>query len=459
MRAAMRSAATRLRMCRNQNQDTNPGWAADGACARRHAASADLEHHSRANWVGSAPAKHLKENMQLTLRTLMQAGPAKANELFTRLAETSDGALKTRERLFAELRTELEAHVELEEQHLFPVLRKHAETKELVAAAIKDNKELRGQLTELDTLPKNDETFLTRLSDLRKAFRQHARDETKQLLPAVQRALSEEQVQGITEKMEISLAEAEQAKHEQDEERRAAAREERERADAEARQEDERERERQAVARRTREAAMQTTEAVARSAEAAGEVTRSVTEGAQRVAAAAATTVQSTGFPFWDMWLGMTRMQLNSRRPDAASAGTAARNMSGQEQVIPLAEEVLTVGKHKVSAGTTRVHRYVVETPVEQQVSLVREKVVVERRRPVTDQVSGEALTELTIEVVETDEVPVVGKTLRLKEEVVVRTERTEHVETVRGTVRQDEIEVEHANQRPARPRIAARGN
>lgn len=55
----------------------------------------------------------LLEDMHLTLRTLMQAGPAKANELLTRLAETSDGALKTRERLFAELKAELETHVGL----------------------------------------------------------------------------------------------------------------------------------------------------------------------------------------------------------------------------------------------------------------------------------------------------------------------------------------------------------
>ena len=99
----------------------------------------------------------------MTLRTLMQAGPAKANELFTRLAETSDGAVKTRERLFAELKAELETHTELEEQHLYPVPRKNAETKELVAGAIKDNKELRARLAELDALPKNDEAFLGKL--------------------------------------------------------------------------------------------------------------------------------------------------------------------------------------------------------------------------------------------------------------------------------------------------------
>src|SRR4051794_7644076 len=38
----------------------------------------------------------------MNLRTPMQAGPAKANEVFAKLAETSDGAGKTREKLFAE---------------------------------------------------------------------------------------------------------------------------------------------------------------------------------------------------------------------------------------------------------------------------------------------------------------------------------------------------------------------
>ncbi len=386
----------------------------------------------------------------------MQAGPAKANELFTRLAETSDGALKTRERLFAELKAELEAHVDLEEQHLFPVLRKHAETKELVAAAVEDNKELRALLAELDAQPKNDEAFLARLSELRKAFRQHARDEAKELLPAVRKALSEEQVQDVTEKMETGLTEAEQAKHEQAEEKRAIARQQREQAEAQARQEQAADQERQAIARRTHEVALRTTQAVVHAAEAvtdgARQVTRSVAEGAQCAAAAPLTT----GILFWDMWLGMAAGLQPSRSTPGRNAGTPGR--SGQsEQVIPLAEEVLTVGTKKVSAGTTRIHRYVVETPVEKQVTLVRERVVVERRQPVAEKANGETLTEVTVEVTETDEVPVVGKTVRLKEEVVVRTERAERVETVRGTVRRDEVEVEHADRQPARLRSPAR--
>ena len=112
-----------------------------------------------------------KKESVMSFRTMMQSAPARAIELFARLAETSDGAVKTRERLFAELKAELELHTSLEEQHLFPVLRRNAETKDLVADAIRHNKELRAKVAELDGMAKNDATFSERLADLQKVFR------------------------------------------------------------------------------------------------------------------------------------------------------------------------------------------------------------------------------------------------------------------------------------------------
>ena len=148
----------------------------------------------------------------MDLRTLMQAGPAKANELFARLLGTSGGAVKTREKLFAELKAELELHTSLEEQYLFPILRRNAETRDLVTDAIRDNEELRSILVELDALPKNDDTFSERLKELQKAFRQHAHDEKRQILPAVQLALTEVQVQNVAERIEASVITAEKVK-------------------------------------------------------------------------------------------------------------------------------------------------------------------------------------------------------------------------------------------------------
>ena len=70
---------------------------------------------------------------------------------------------------------------------------------------------------------------------------------------------------------------------------------------------------------------------------------------------------------------------------EGAATGSAASNSrpASDEDTIRLAEESLAVGKRAVSGGTTRVRRYVVETPVEEQVTLQDEKVVVDRR-PVT---------------------------------------------------------------------------
>src|SRR4051812_33915165 len=172
-----------------------------------------------------------------TIRELIQTSPAKANELFAMLAETSPNAVKARERLFADLKEALELQMRLEEQHLFPVLRKRKETKDLVPDALTDNKETRKALAELERTPKDSEEFARKLAELRKAFQQQVRDERKEFLPAVLKALDDEEAGAIVEKIEGAKADVEEAKRAEAEEARAAACEEREAAEAVARQE------------------------------------------------------------------------------------------------------------------------------------------------------------------------------------------------------------------------------
>jgi len=379
----------------------------------------------------------------MTLRSLMR--PAKANELFAKLSETSDGAVKTRERLFAELKAELEFHTSLEEQHLFPVLRRNPETKDLVADAIRDNKELRAKVAELDGMAKNDAIFSERLSELQKVFRQHARDR-KELLPAVQLALSEEQVQGVTDKMEAGIAGAEQAKQDEAEERRAKARQEREEAEFLARQAELREQQDarvRAQARQIADAALKPVAAMA----------KAVDEAARQTNATLGAEAGRTQFPA----LALTNMFLWPWLTPMQNGSTKARGVSGMEEVVPLGEEVLEVGKRTENRGTARIRRFVVETPIERQVTLQSERVVVERRRPVSDKVTGEILTEVTVEIVETEEVPTVEKRLRLREEIVVRTERAQRIETVKETVRRDEVEIQQPSRKSGTPSTKAR--
>jgi uncharacterized protein (TIGR02271 family) len=124
------------------------------------------------------------------------------------------------------------------------------------------------------------------------------------------------------------------------------------------------------------------------------------------------------------------------------SQDTALRN--GGEEVIALSEEQLTVGKRLVNRGTTHIRRFVVETPVEENVTLHSERVSIDRRPASADARLDKAdFTDRTIEVTETDEEAVVGKTARVKEEIVVHKEAADRVETVRDTVRRQDVEIE----------------
>ena len=80
-------------------------------------------------------------------------------------------AVKTREKLFSDLKAELDLLAKLEEEHLFPVLRKHKETKGLVSEALADNKQTRTLLDELETTPKDGEEFATKVAELRSSTR------------------------------------------------------------------------------------------------------------------------------------------------------------------------------------------------------------------------------------------------------------------------------------------------
>ena len=143
--------------------------------------------------------------------------------------------------------------------------------------------------------------------------------------------------------------------------------------------------------------------------------------------------------------------QTGARQTGAMQAGagrvgavTARSDQARDGESLQLAEERLDIGKRVVNRGTTRVRRFVVETPVEEQVNLRRERVTVERR-PVTggSVVANPDFADKTIEATEMSEEAVVSKVARVKEEITLRKEAADRTETVRETLRHEEVEIE----------------
>jgi uncharacterized protein (TIGR02271 family) len=135
---------------------------------------------------------------------------------------------------------------------------------------------------------------------------------------------------------------------------------------------------------------------------------------------------------------------LSGNTPTNVPATTQQRDISGGT-AIPIVQEQLKVGKREVQRGGVRVYSRIVETPVQENVSLREEHVHVERR-PVDQLLSADntvAFKEQTIELRESGEEVVVQKTARVVEEVVVSKGVTERQQSVNDTVRHTEVEVE----------------
>ncbi len=158
---------------------------------------------------------------------------------------------------------------------------------------------------------------------------------------------------------------------------------------------------------------------------------------------------------------GTAPVSMGAEKGEYAPAGSSQMRAGAPklpkegEQVIPVVKEELAVGK-QARERHYRIRTYVVETPIEQQVSLRDERVIVERR-PASGTVrsDADALREREFDVVERREEPVVEKRVRPVEEVVIHREANERVETVRDTVRETKVDVDKG---PAERRVDVAG-
>jgi stress response protein YsnF len=128
---------------------------------------------------------------------------------------------------------------------------------------------------------------------------------------------------------------------------------------------------------------------------------------------------------------------------DEGTGERVADVAEGREQVVPVVEEQLRVGKRE-ERSPVRIYTRTVETPVEQDVELREERVRVDRRPADRPAEAGDFQHgDQVIEVTETIEQAVVDKERRVVEEVVVGKEATTRRETIRDTVRHTEVDVD----------------
>ncbi|WP_242918311.1 YsnF/AvaK domain-containing protein [Pontibacter liquoris] len=125
-------------------------------------------------------------------------------------------------------------------------------------------------------------------------------------------------------------------------------------------------------------------------------------------------------------------------------------NWINSNNAIPIVEEKMKVGKREVETGGVHIRSRIVERPVEERLRLRQEHIDVERRpvnRPANER-DLENFKEGEITMTEHAEVPVVNKEARVVEEVRLNKTTEERQETVRGTERKQDVEIDKLHDR-----------
>jgi hemerythrin superfamily protein len=123
--------------------------------------------------------------------------------LMQRVAASSEDS-PVREELFPEIRTELLAHSKAEEREFYAPLARAASTKELVAKAREQHEKIRGYLDELAEANKATKTWLRTFERMVRAVQAHVDMEENQLFPPANELLDREQAAKINEAYEAA---------------------------------------------------------------------------------------------------------------------------------------------------------------------------------------------------------------------------------------------------------------
>jgi hemerythrin superfamily protein len=120
-------------------------------------------------------------------------------QLFRRFERARGGAEK--KRIADRIVRELSIHAAIEEQHVYPVLRRKLQNgqESKVLVALEEHHAAKLALSEIESLPGDDERFDAKVHVLIESVRRHVREEERELLPALKRHLAAEDLRDLGE--------------------------------------------------------------------------------------------------------------------------------------------------------------------------------------------------------------------------------------------------------------------
>ena len=122
--------------------------------------------------------------------------------LMEKIDATTERALKGREELFAQLKSELDIHAQIEQTILYPVLEQADETHDISHEAYDEHKVVKQRLAELAAEPKDAEEWTAKFTVLKENVEHHVEEEEGEMFKKARKVLSDEEIDQLGARLE-----------------------------------------------------------------------------------------------------------------------------------------------------------------------------------------------------------------------------------------------------------------
>ena len=133
---------------------------------------------------------------------LLKQDHQKVKELFEK-AEEAEG--KEQEKIFNQIKTELETHARIEETVFYPAVQEHEELKDMVLESLEEHKQIKTLLREMDNLTSDSEKFEPKLKVLMENVEHHAEEEEEgKMFPKLRQIMGKQKLEQLGADLEAA---------------------------------------------------------------------------------------------------------------------------------------------------------------------------------------------------------------------------------------------------------------
>jgi hemerythrin-like domain-containing protein len=139
-----------------------------------------------------------EEGGRMNSLTLLRKDHREVKEL---LKQSEDADTAQKQKLFEQIKSDLQVHETIEEEIFYPALKEHAKTKELALEAYEEHHVVDQIMGELEQLTPDDETWDAKFSVMEENLKHHINEEEREMFEQAQKVFSDEELDQLGEQM------------------------------------------------------------------------------------------------------------------------------------------------------------------------------------------------------------------------------------------------------------------